>query len=529
MNSLGHLFARDRLRKKLTNHLSKAEDVGLLELVWVVDALQPERGATIPPGFDIPREARGATLGSPYALYKWELETLVNLLLVTPKNLEGRGKTRKLRIDRFQSLATVANLLREFENEESGLHLDVHNVLNEMHRTGHRQFPWQRGFFDRVSLYRYAFIYNSKECADYFIEKFGISIDKFILCGFACYGYFTSGIGLKANPEVPAIGISREDFRQFLSLTSQTIDEARSSASALWRDVRRKGGARLPLAYMPSVLRQRPIISDPPRERYLAPLPALIALRMTAGIYYDLANGPSQLRNSISARFETYCRSLIGRMMPEFNVKSPEKYNVGKKSMDTPDVRIEHSGELRIIVECKATKMTFAAQFGEDPFAAAGLKYAEIAKGVFQVWRYVSHIRAGYFKEHYDITKLKGLVLTLDNWLAMSRELQDDVLRHADALAVADGGISAADKIPVLFGSISDLEHMLAYTADAEEIFEVMERASDARFLGWLLPNIQRELKPKDEQVRPYPFDLGEVLPWWEELDEKGRARHLPR
>ena len=82
-------------------------------------------------------------------------------------------------------------------------------------------------------------------------------------------------------------------------------------------------------------------------------------------------------------------------------------------------------------MECKATKLTFPAQFADDPIAEAKIGYDEIAKGVFQLWRYFSHARRGIVSTDAVRADAYGMVLTLDTWLVMSRELQEQVLGTA--------------------------------------------------------------------------------------------------
>jgi hypothetical protein len=41
-----------------------------------------------------------------------------------------------------------------------------------------------------------------------------------------------------------------------------------------------------------------------------------------------------------------------------------------------------------------------------------------------------------------------------------------------------------------------------------------------------ILPNIRRDLEAPLPQVKPYPFEVGDLLAWWnlDELEEKARA-----
>jgi hypothetical protein len=249
-----------------------------------------------------------------------------------------------------------------------------------------------------------------------------------------------------------------------------------------------------------------------------APLPQLILLRTTAGVYYDLVNGPTNLRNEASLRFEEYSAAYIAAMMPGLNVGRSHKYKVQGNTLDTPDILVRKQEEIAIVIECKATKLSFAAQFSDDPLTEARVGYEEIAKGVFQLWRYFSHARRGAVD---DVVRpdAHGMVLTLDTWLAMSRELQMQVLASAAALATRDNEITEEDRRNVVFCSIEDLEATLA-TSNEDSLLRAMSAARDGAFAGWVLPAIHRETEGKAQERKPFPFDLGNVLPWWNEVRE---------
>jgi hypothetical protein len=291
--------------------------------------------------------------------------------------------------------------------------------------------------------------------------------------------------------------------------------KARLQAEDLRRHADVKRGAQFPTAYRSSLLRLFPIISfGPGEERLRAPLRELILLRVTAGLYYDLVKGPSHLRNEAADRFETYCLDFIASTMPLFSVRRSTSYRVGGNAIKGPDILVKHEGAVAIAVECKATKLTFAAQFAEDPLDEAEREYSEIAKGVFQLWRYFSHSRRGIIRADTVRPNAHGVVLTLDTWLVLSRELQKEITKAAEAMAAGDPDIIAEDRRKVLICSIHDFEHTLLMSTE-DAFLRVLSAGEEDRFTGWMLPNIFRETEKESPERKPFPFELGEVLPWW--------------
>lgn len=66
----------------------------MVSLISAVVAVQSGNPNALPAVRDLPAEAVGAELGSPYHIPPWSLETLVNELLATPKSKGfGVGRT----------------------------------------------------------------------------------------------------------------------------------------------------------------------------------------------------------------------------------------------------------------------------------------------------------------------------------------------------------------------------------------------------------------------------------------------------
>lgn len=513
--------------KKLDHLLAYSDDDAFLQMVWAVDALQAGREQSARKHLAYPIDAATTDMGSRLAIHKWELETLVNRLLITRKTAPARGTIRQVNCSAFAACATAVNHLRKLEDAESNLYLGKFSVLTEMHRIGHRQFHWQRGYFNSVQLYRYAYLYGQGECGAYFEATHGISFNDFSAIGFGLYGGFQEYSSVQRTYSLQVLGISDNTRERGLGLLSLSLRGARIAAAELAQNVNANLPRSLPVAYQPSLLRRFPVIESTANPGMLrSPLPELIIQRITSGVYYDLVAGPGRLRNEASDRFEQYTNELLTRMLPALSSRRGFKYQANGNRVDAPDVLLETPEGVRLIIECKATKLTIAAQFGEDPLEEANKSYQEIAKGVLQIWKFASHVRRNLARDVAMAPQASGMVLTLDNWLVMSNELQDRVIAEARQVADRDPEITEADRRHVIFCSISDLEATLSFS-DEDSFLSLLSSAREDQFKGWVLPVINSNLAEYSGEKKSHPFDLGDVLPWWaatEDMRDKRRA-----
>ena len=141
--------------------------------------------------------------------------------------------------------------------------------------------------------------------------------------------------------------------------------------------------------------------------------------------------------------------------------------------------------------------------FGRRPTDEPG--YKDMIKAVFQLWRYFSHCRRGLAGSTLSSVTL-GVILTLDNWLAMGGPLRDHVLAEAGKMADAkDRLITAKDRRPVVFVAIDQLERTLATADEDSFLAAVAEGANES--IGWMLDSIhKRQLGDKVTDGEKYPF-----------------------
>jgi hypothetical protein len=320
----------------------------------------------------------------------------------------------------------------------------------------------------------------------------------------ACVSVFSnSPFARQENLLVPKLRLDRRLVEAALLLMCASLEAAREEAAKL-----RRGGQNV--AARPSVLRRTPMLAVTGRG-VIAPLPDLLLERATAGLYLDLVKAPSGIRDYIGRRFEQYCFELF---KAAFGDQVRGEYGYGSKSMPlkSPDILIGAPEQLKLIVECKATRMSFAARFSDDWHLETTRGYGELAKGVGQIWRHCSHMRRRIVPDRPS-AELCGLLLTLDPWMRMTHNQEETVLSKARQwCAENDSEILKEDECPISFSHVGDIEDLLHRTS-MDGVLKVL--ALSANRVGWGMAELGSE-EAVEHIRRPYFFKdrLDEVLPW---------------
>jgi hypothetical protein len=244
-------------------------------------------------------------------------------------------------------------------------------------------------------------------------------------------------------------------------------------------------------------------------------MPEVLLMRVTAGLYYDLIPGGQALLNEANDRFEQYCASYVGALMERFKVRRAYRYDPKKGApVDTPDLLVKDDGKVVLAAECKATKLTYLAQFADDPFEAEKKQYLQIANGVFQLWRFFSQVRRGFLEETVDVDT-SAMVLTLDSFFTINHELKAKIIEEATSLADREGNIEAEDRRHVLFCPIHGLEEGLCLSTE-DSFLATLKDARKEKYLGWQLRDVHRDrIAEKAIEPKQFPFELDGLLPWW--------------
>lgn len=502
--SLGRVY----FQKKLSDLLSRAPDEDFLRMIWALNEMQRGNKHYARRLIDFPDEAATADRASPHAIHEWELEFLANELLTTSKAVGRSAKDRILNCRSYPAAARLVNMVRAFENAEYRERSGKFGILTEMQRIAQRQFEWQSGFFNKVQLFRHSFIVQGPLASKAFTDRHGIDVAEFCYYGFGMYSLLIDNPAFYLDLDLGNVGMDREKFGKALSILSVPILAARAQAANL----RSKPWSK---AYQPSLFRQTPLIRfNHSRPLVVGPLRDLLFARITSGVYYDVVGGGSEIRNEIGRRFEEYCKQLLERMLPGSRVSESHKHKAGMGIVDSPDIIIQ-SEAVHIIVECKSKRMRVEGRYSEDPLVDDPTGIDEIAKAVFQLWRYFAFLRLNGPEPQ---VRTIGLVVTLDSWYMISKEIRDAVFTRAREKAAREPTIAEVDMTEVIVTPVRHLEIALLAT-DEQGFLASLQAALTEQHRGWFLDTIANHIGVA-KAARSYPFeaDMKSVLPWFASL-----------
>jgi len=420
---------------QLRKLFSRAGDEPFLQMVWAIDALRSGRRAVAARLLTFPRQVADQSIGSRFAIHQWELETLLIQLLLTPQQAREARHLCSARLQQFR-------LSREIDEPSPQIgggrkrNLPTRRRYHHFRRVASHHatsIPLAARLFQLTAILPVCLIYAQGKCGEYFEKTFGLPITELNLVGFALFGQSMRTPWIMRDFTIPEIGLTADLLKRALPLILISVDRAREETRNIIDALTAKHGRPIPTAFLPSILRRYPLVSpDNKAKPFVAPIPDVLLMRVTSGLYYDLIPGGQALLNEASDRFEKYSAAYIDAQMVRFNVDRAYRYETRKGApVDTPDLLVKDGEKLVLVVECKATKLTYLAQFAEDPFEAEKKQYLQIANGVFQLWRFFSHVRRGLVKEPVDIDT-SAMVLTLDPFTTADHELEGKDCRRSE-------------------------------------------------------------------------------------------------
>jgi hypothetical protein len=498
VQSLGQRIYREKLAKLI----SKTSLLDVVGMSWCAWAIQNGHADIARRYMHFPPEATDGSAGARFGIYPWQLETLVNEALVAPHLPDVRG--RGLVTEEFSTIYRLVKLVQRIEEADDRKFLSGNDVLYELHRLTQRQFEWQRGFANQPRFYRAVSLFGQGAAGAYFEEQFGCAVTEFIEAAFFLFAGSANSATRRWKDHGDLGGVSAALLERVLDRISLDADRAPAVAGVL-----RAHGDHI--GYKPSVLRRYPILRfGQMGEDAMAPIPPLILQRVTSGLYLDIVDGGGAIWEDVGRRFENFCIRYLEAMLIGYAVESEERYGPKGRSFDTPDILVSRAGAVRLVVECKAKRMPVEARFSGDPVGNAAVAYGEIAKGVFQIWRFFSHARRGLLPQPVA-PDCVGIVLTADPWLVMWQKLHPEVMAIASRMAnEKDPKIEDADRRRVPIVLIDDLEYALQHASVDEFLGRVASLARDPTGWEWSLVH---GLESNTMSAYPFTDELSDLLP----------------
>ena len=511
---LTHSISLTYYRKKLSKLLSRTPLFDLINAIWHIDRVQSGDIEKAHYFNGIPEEAKTSDLTSRYYIFKWDLEALLTQhFLTAPSRMKAGRIFRTLNLGNWSAFVTLINELKRVENAESAVSINSETIFLELHRIAQRQFPWQRGFVGKRLLHRYMYIYRNPRTRERFLQTYGLDLDEFSKIGFVLWAQFNKFSHTSVTTSFDVVNLGDQVRDAFLSRVSDTPD----TAKAFYEQYRRND-FRIP--HWPSRLRTHPlIILNWENKKYIvAPLPDLIFLRVTEGLFYDFVQF-DDLRESIAAKYVEYCCEWTERTRNNFELLGEIEYQKGGNRIRSPDIFLKSEGRIAVAIECKSRRMAHAAQFGVNPLDEARSGFVEIANGIVQLWRYIADSEQGLVPDPYNADEnTLLLLLTLDSWMDAPMGLKARIIALANDIA-DEKHISKDSRANVSFASIGDYEYVLE-RGDTTQIIGAIRKQGTEKYTDWMLSNVFDELYGQIKPTNPFSEnDLEKHVSWWSDFD----------
>lgn len=474
--------------KPLRNYLRRFE---LLESLDVVRAYVQylQIGESLPPYIefrdDILRKARECGIN------EWTLEILSKELILNAADYS----TASLRS--WSAFANAINRVTDLEEKITAAYGELYknNILLELHRAAHRQFPWQSRP-TQESLLRYFRIFSTKEFEPIFRTRIDLGAAEIYLIGLALTGHFVSHFGFMLPAKTGDLPISQGDVDRFLQHFSTDLVRIRQLLVE-------KQSYDQNYAYTFNPLRAYPLIRIVLNERptLIAPLPPFLFRRFTEGIYYEVYDAPG-FSDAFGRSFQAYVGDvLIAANRPQsLSVLSECSYQVGGAR-----------------IECKTKKIRLEAKIGLDSTDVLNEDLEKMADFIVQVYKTLADaMKVRYPHWTSAGTPIFPVIVTLEEWYAFG----DWILPALDGILERKMEAARVDSVfaktyPYTICSVEDFESAIQVIRQTG-IHVVMNQKLAGEHRLWLMdaflrtkfPNeyakIRRILFPQDwERIHP--------------------------
>jgi hypothetical protein len=283
-------------------------------------------------------------------IWPWDLDILARETIL---NASTRGD-RSFR--RWNDLAGAINHIRDLDNAAYAVSADERDVLFEMHRIAHRQFPWQRkvGVNPLMRAFK---IFGRDTVNAIVVGKFGMTMRQVLLMGITMTGHFQKAGDMSIKQDCHELGVPQAAAHAFIARLTSPIDDLRVAMAKL-----QSYGPDWLYAWNP--LEEKPLVAiDRSRpDLVVCPLPFYLLRRTSTGVFYDLV-GSRDFDNAFGDSFQVYIGEVIefACKPPRFTILPEEPYYNGSNKFHGVDwVVSDDTGHL--FIEAKTKRLTLGAK-----------------------------------------------------------------------------------------------------------------------------------------------------------------------
>lgn len=440
----------------------------------------------------------------------WELEVLAKEVILHADLFSNSGKTMR----RWEYFHGSVLKLRQVNEFIAGNFLHQGNMMMELYRIAHWQFPWQAESPNITYLTRYYKIYSQKEVSEIFQRKLLVSVEDFYLIVMLLFGFFLERVGLHRNINLQVEDVSENDIKQILSLVSLDSQNLKSFI---------KEAQRLDQNYFYTFnpLRAFPIIqmNYGGVDSYVCPIPTLLFYRLTTGIFYDLV-GERDFGGPYGLAFQNYVgevMSVTNEGLRNITIIPEKEYGSSHNRKRTPDWIFEKEGSA-LFIECKAKRLRSGSK--ESASMEGDLKddLEFLANAVVQLYKTIQDYLNNEYPDYPSRRELKvfPIVVTLESWYLFGDKIMDEIHSSVERKFRDERlNLSWLESMPYSMCSIQDFETMMRILREhgINEVVEEKLRDQERRKWEYAMFFSERFNKYQKTQANLFPDDLNGIYP----------------
>jgi hypothetical protein len=433
---------------------------------------------------------------------EWELDILTKELI-----LNG-GITGRYHLTEWNKLAKAVNLIKDLENTLYGEFREIMqpNILLDMYRMAHRQFPWQRAPDDRVLL-RYFKIFGHPDFAPMLEATMHTTASELYTFGLALAGNYMNTFGFNSTGRIDIPNVRQSSWESFKNTFSSTLSQLKQELAAAQ-------SYDQDYAYKVNPLRYKPLIRLElnGQEIVAAPIPTFLYHAFTDGIYYRLVNERG-FSDAIGTSYAEYVGEVlnVSNVRQGYTVLPEEEYYIGKGRHDTVDwIVSDPSGDL--FIECKAKRLRQESRVRIASRESLDSDLDKMSDAVVQVYETMNDaLNGAYPNWHNRGLPIYPLIVTLEEWYLYGM-YGDNIVPAIDKkarekLTALNIDLALLDQHPYSICSVEDLE-LAIQIMERRSINEVMNERCRGDCKDWMFFGML-QTKFRDE----FPFLRATLFP----------------
>jgi hypothetical protein len=402
-------------------------------------------------------------------VYEWELEILVKeIILNADYNNSSSGKT----IKQWHYFSKAVNEIKDLENIISIKYANLfkENILLELYRISHRQFPWQSNP-NLIWITRYYKIFSNSELNLIIQKNIGLTTKELYTLGLAIIGIYLNNFVLHYPPTLFIGGIDKLKFDRFLDhfcIDMVSVREKIKETQLYNQD----------FSYSFNQLRATPLIRTDynKKDSLVCPIPTFLFRRFTDGIYYEICNEPA-FSNPFGKSYQNYIGEALVKSITDsrYQILCETEYFVGKNKKQTVDWILTDS-DCNLFIECKTKKLRAEAKILLEDNKILNEDLNLMADFIVQIYKSILDYLNNFYLNFPNNKKLNfPLVVTLEDWYLYGDKI---IVQELDTMVAAK-----FDEIGIKKDLLKTMPYSVCSTDDFEKTMQVINKVGIKKFM----------------------------------------------